>query len=342
MADVRRVLVGQDFVCPLPTRFYIDPGNICNLRCEFCPTGQGMWRSSQGLMSLEAFQQIFNKIKPVAREIMLYNYGEPFLNQQLLLMIRLVAASGISTSVHSNLSFAEISESVAEAIVLSGLTELVAAIDGTTQQSYGAYRVGGDFERAVRNLKLLQETRIRLRAITFRLKWRFLVNAYNEAEIKAARRMARAIGVPIQFDLMECWGKESWISSIHRSSWKQRVLRFAGMFSRVKYGEVMGAVGRRFNHDRQKQSSLVLSSRLPWHCSQPFNLMTINWDGTVFPCCTVIDDNLSMGNLLTMELEEVWNNNLFRSCREYLNNYDQGVAAGSVCELGLCGVRRAY
>lgn len=297
-------------------------------------------------MTLASYENILKKIQPAAREVMLYNYGEPFLNPALLTMIRLTAAVGIRTSVHSNMTFAPLTVATAEEIVTSGLNELAVAIDGATQESYGSYRIGGSFVRAVENLSLLVAARDRLRVPDLRIVWRFLINTHNESETGAAARMARSLGVPIEFALMECWGDNSWQSSYHRSQWK---LGWLSLVQQLRTDGCRSLVGqaRRLLKRLSARSSVashggMLSNLLPWYCGQVFDTMTVNWDGNVFPCCTVIAEECGVGNLLTMELDDVWNGCRMNRCRAYLSDYDRGTVYGSVCELGMCGVPRSY
>ena len=45
--------------CPAPQWYYLDIGNICNLSCPYCPTGNGKTLTrDKGLMSRETFDII--------------------------------------------------------------------------------------------------------------------------------------------------------------------------------------------------------------------------------------------------------------------------------------------
>jgi MoaA/NifB/PqqE/SkfB family radical SAM enzyme len=146
----------QDLIvdhCRPPTHFYIDIGNVCNLRCPFCVTGAGINNQSQGLMSLASFEIILAKIRNHAQLISLYNWGEPLLNKSLVPMIRLVAASGIRAHIDTNLAVRDIDNDEAVGIVSSGLHSLFASIDGITQATYEKYRVRGKLNRVFANLQ---------------------------------------------------------------------------------------------------------------------------------------------------------------------------------------------
>lgn len=71
----------------LPYEYFIDIGNICNLKCPLCPTGTNSKKRNKKIMSFDVYKKIFNKIKKYAFLVKLYNWGEPFLNKDLFKII---------------------------------------------------------------------------------------------------------------------------------------------------------------------------------------------------------------------------------------------------------------
>jgi radical SAM protein with 4Fe4S-binding SPASM domain len=294
-------------------------------------------------MSSENYAIILGKIEKYAREIHLYNYGEPFLNKELIGIISMTSAKNIRTTIHSNLNAKLFDDSEARRIVESGLSVLSGSIDGANQETYGMYRLGGDIEKCFYNLKQLQSAKKKLKSKTPFLCWSFLINKYNEHEIDKARKMAGDLGVGISFNRMDIWGNEDWASSYHKDPGKlarlrnrMRIYKLASWSSAIYMatGLLQRATGDRKAVNKQP----ALSANLPYFCSQPFNIMVINWDGKVLPCCTIYDDRAAIGNLLTDDIAEIWNNAEFKKCRDFLRNFDGKKRCGSVCELGLCGV----
>jgi radical SAM protein with 4Fe4S-binding SPASM domain len=66
--------------------------------------------------------------------------------------------------------------------------------------------------------------------------------------------------------------------------------------------------------------------------------MIVNWNGNVLPCCAVSDEKTAIGNLISDELNNVWNSVKMRKCRIYLLNADAKLNFDSVCES--CGVSK--
>ena len=326
--------VTSDFRCPPPREFFLETGNICNLRCPFCGTGLRRKDTERGFLRKNDFAVILEKIAPYTDHLSFYNYGEPFLNPEFLEMVRLAGERGVRCSTHSNLTATAFDEAAARAVVESGLIFLSASIDGASQETYDRYRVGGSFERALANLAELSRAKEKLGSPTPRLVWKFLINRFNEHEQDAARHLAAEIGVEIEFHLMDVWGHEEWKSSLHR---QQEVWGKEKQDSRILTGvETEHAVPRPLPVARD---DLDLHPALHYWCEQPFTAMIINWNGEVFPCCTVCDDRFSLGNLLTAELMELWNNRHYRACREFLYHYGPRQQSEAPCARFPCELR---
>lgn len=302
--------------CPPPEWYYIDIGNICNLKCPFCVTGNGVTPArDKGLMTLEAFKVILSKIESYATFVCLFNWGEPFLNKSLLPMISLLHERGISIHLDSNLTLRDFDDDEAEAIVRSGLSSLFASIDGVTQESYEKYRVGGSLERALGNLRQLVAARRRLGSETPGLIWAFYLNRYNEHEIDLARQMAKEIGVDIWFKPLSCTDDFQ--------------------TTRIKPGaDVFAAppLASKLHPHHRMLASVQLHPMLHAACRHPFAAGVINWNGDVYPCCVMSGERFKLGNLIEQEFDEVWNGAPIQSCRTFLRNFGPVQGGDSVCE----------
>jgi len=82
-----------------PPKVTICPGNVCNLRCALCPTGQNDKRRNQGLMNFDLFRKIIDECGPYIYELSLFNWGEPLLNKEIFKMIRYAKKFKIKSSV---------------------------------------------------------------------------------------------------------------------------------------------------------------------------------------------------------------------------------------------------
>ena len=279
-------------------------------------------------MSKEMFDVVFEQIRPHAKVVGLYNWGEPFLNEHLLYMVSACVDHGIHAQVDSNLTLRDFSDEEAEAIVSSGLSQIFASIDGASQATYEKYRVGGRLDRALENLKQIVRAKKRLGSSTPDIGWNYLIHKHNEHEIDRAREMTGEIGVAIEFNLMSCWDT-SWKSSFHKKAEEPSPVRPDAPDFHAKPLPL-------------PLEKLQLHPQLRDWCSQPFSFMVVNWDGNVMPCCAVFGDEYTLGNLLEERIEDVWNNAKIRACRRFLHNYGPRQNTGSVCETMPCPVSQKY
>ncbi len=176
-----------------PIAIKIDPANICNFHCPGCRTGQGDESVPKGRITYEHFQDIVDRTYRDAFKLFLYMWGEPFLHNDIFRMIEYAAAKNLSVQLSSNMNARLASD--ADAIVQSGLEYLVVALDGASQETYEVYRVGGQFETVVDNLKSLIEARKRRRQNFPRIELQFIVFPHNKHEVAAVEELARTLGV---------------------------------------------------------------------------------------------------------------------------------------------------
>jgi len=137
----------------------LEVSGLCNARCPYCMTGKepihGRKKTFMSLNKVKDVIERLNYLEIVKRNALfeLYNWGEPFLNKDILNMITLCKEAGIHTHIDSTLSSMDFSEDYAERLVHSGISSIFVSIDGTTQEVYEKYRVGGNIDRVINNIQ---------------------------------------------------------------------------------------------------------------------------------------------------------------------------------------------
>lgn len=313
----------------LPGHFYIDIGNVCNLRCPFCVTGSGQSTQPRGLMTLDTFKIILSKISHSAKLISLYNWGEATLNRDLFAIIKECHELGIRTHIDSNLSALRFDNHSAERLVNSGLSSLFISVDGATQSVYELYRVRGKIDLVWKNLKEIMDAKVRCRSDTPHLAWLYHVHRGNEHEMGIAAQMANDLGIPIAFKRMSV-SIESWKSSFHYND--DMFIDDSGMVQEL-YNPPVDP-----NFDPGAFHPEVLHC-----CHQMFSgTMTIDWNGDAYPCTTVEGEAAKMGNLLDLSLEEIWWGPNFSASRQFLSGFGPIRSCGSVCERIECPMKNKH
>jgi MoaA/NifB/PqqE/SkfB family radical SAM enzyme len=294
-----------------PYYYFVDPCNVCNLRCPLCPTGTGDLARSRGLMSLAEYQVLLEKIAPYAVEVSLHNWGEPLLNKDIYDIIGLTSRRGIATNLSSNLSLDK--PDLAERLVTSGLEYLIVSLDGVTQESYGEYRRRGDIKLVFDNLRAIVETRRRLKRKTPVIEWQFLVFPHNEHEMDAAREMAPRLGVD-------------------KLRFRSPGLPYEQMYNRDLQEKWMPTNPAYWDlHPGRLRKDGYL-----WDepCYYLYRSMTVNPGGGVAACCIVYREAQDFGNLVRQDLDTIWNNRQYVASRDLFTRTGMAthLRAGTICD----------
>lgn len=184
-------LCGVVRVRHLPTFVSVEPANFCQLRCPECPVGKRERASSvaSSFMPMPLFERVLSELQTAVHTMQFYFQGEPLLNRQLPEMIAKAHQVGLYTIVSTNAQ--SLTRSTAEALVKSGLNRIIVSIDGFSEESYAAYRVGGSLQRALEGLRQLSnakakyDSRIRIELQVLRLKtneheWQWIRKHYKQ------------------------------------------------------------------------------------------------------------------------------------------------------------------
>jgi MoaA/NifB/PqqE/SkfB family radical SAM enzyme len=298
---------------PYPRAVVIEPVNVCQLECPLCPTGAGKLNYDPMMMSLETFKRVIAKV-PFAKTILLHKAGEPFLNPDVLSMVRHAADQKMEVIVSTNFSFTR-PDQFFDDLVNSGLHRLVVSLDGASQESYAKYRIGGSYELVIANIKKLVQTKICLGQGRPEIVWQFLVNRFNEDEIETARKISQQL--QIQFDV-----------------------RPMDISDNLPDVELDGSIEDRKNYWIGKNKKYICdryneSFRYPVYsglCPNLFSSVVITVDGKVLPCCEVWDKGSVFGDLLSVDsFGDIWFSQEYVQSRLRMFRRDSRDSVKTVC-----------
>jgi MoaA/NifB/PqqE/SkfB family radical SAM enzyme len=229
---------------------------------------------------------------PWIRRIELSNYGEIFLNPDLLRILEYAHARGVSLTADNGVNFNRVSEEVLDGLVRFRFRSMSCSIDGASDATYGIYRVGGDFQTVIENIRSLNRYKKNYGSRYPLLNWQFVVMGHNEHEITAAREFASDLRM--RFHLRLTWDEEHFAVRD-----KERVRREIGYASRHEF---------RSRHGRDYVQQI---------CHQLWDLPQINWDGQVLGCCRNFWGAFG-GNAFQEGLIEAVNSENMRCARDML------------------------
>jgi sulfatase maturation enzyme AslB (radical SAM superfamily) len=170
--SVRRLLVatGRDRARRLPDIVQIESTNLCNAKCVFCPRDEMHRR--QGVMEFDLFRKIVDECAALGvTHVRVHNYGEPFLDRQLVEKVRYAKSRGIAeVGMISNGSL--ITEEIARGLIDAGLDAINISVDAAGKAVFEATRLNLDYDTVIGNIRTLA----RLRAESGRKRPRLILS----------------------------------------------------------------------------------------------------------------------------------------------------------------------
>ena len=298
------LMLRLDRALGLPPMIQVEPSSLCNLKCPLCPIGTGTMKRQRGQMSFDLFQKILDETGEALVAVFLYSWGEPFLNKDLLRMVEACATRHICTLTDTNgHSLQTLDEALR--VVDAGLSGVIIAMDGSTQEIYQTYRKSGDVEKVKRFTALLEEAKVKRGAPTPYTCLRTVVTRENEGDVQNMEKLARDLGV-------------------NMFSYKT-----VGMQTRHQafreYEPTDGRM-RRFEYEDSARRA-----RPSIQCPFPFRQPTIFWDGTVVGCEYDYDLDMPWGRIGEQPFAQIWNSSQAVELRRSIRKGTRGSFCRRVC-----------
>ena len=258
-------------------------------------------------MPLSIFERVLEQVQATAHTMQFYFQGEPLLNKQLPEMIAATHKAGLYTIVSTNAQ--SLSQDMANALVQSGLNRIIVSIDGFSEESYQAYRIGGSLQKALdalqclANAKRSHKSHIRIELQTLRLK-------INEHEWEWIKKNYKKLGAT------------------------HLVFKTAQLYN-FEHGHPLMPTNERYSRYRKTTDGTYIhkkSSRLSPLASSPYRLIALQpclrlWsgcvittNGDVLPCCYDKDHRHALGNITTHSLREIFHSNKANTLRKHILN----------------------
>jgi MoaA/NifB/PqqE/SkfB family radical SAM enzyme len=177
-----------------PVIAQVEPTNFCNLSCPLCLTTSETYSRPRAMLSFETFKNFIDDLGEYLLLIILWNWGEPFLNPDIFRIIAYAKSKNIlvHSSTNGNVKF---NDEKADLLIESGLDSLIFAVDGATQETYSKYRKGGRLEKVLDNIETIVSAKKRKGSETPRVNLRFVVMQHNEKERHLVRQFAEQLDV---------------------------------------------------------------------------------------------------------------------------------------------------
>lgn len=273
----------------LPFNVSIEPTTTCNLGCPECPSGLKNFTRPTGNLDYNFYKNTIDEIGDKLIYLYFYFQGEPYMHPKFLELVKYAAQKKIYTVTSTNAHF--LTERKARETVESGLDRILISIDGTTQQTYEQYRIGGSLDKVLEGTKNLVKAKREMNSQTPHIIFQFLVVRPNEHQIAEVQKLAEEIGVD------------------------EVKLKTAQVYNFENGNELIPTIDKYSRYKKERNGKYTIKNELLNHCWKLWHSTVITWDGKIVPCCFDKDAQHKLGDLNSSTFTQIWQSDLYQSFR---------------------------
>ena len=270
----------------VPLFLHIDPVNLCNFKCTFCPTGDHdlleIIGRPKGMMSPLTFEKIIGDLelmvakygtKPI--EIDLFKDGEPLLNKNLAKMVHIISEKKLADNIGITTNASILTPKRSRELITSGLQKIKFSIEHINDDGYHKVtQTRVPFNKIYSNIKEFWNINLDLGS-PVKIHSKIVNINYSYEMIKEFKKIFSPISHSVSIDKIHGWSASS------KKDWQLGI-----------------------NNTIPDEDSSCRSNQV---CHQPFNLLTILFNGDLTPCCVDWTHRLVIGNIHDSSLDELWN-----------------------------------
>jgi len=291
-----------------PIAVSVEPTTSCNLRCPECPSGLRAFTRPTGMLQNNFFKDTIDQLQRELFYLTFYFQGEPYLNPGFLEMAKYASSKKIYTTTSTNAHY--LNDENAKKTIESGLDRLIISIDGTTQEVYQQYRVGGNLSKVLEGARNIVKWKKELKSRTPFVIFQFLVVKPNEHQLDQVKQIADEIGVDA------VWFKTAQVYDYENDP-HQLIPR-----------------NEKYSRYKKVNGQIQLKNSMSNHCWRLWHAPVITWDGMVVPCCFDKDAQHQLGDLKKKSFKEIWNDETYVNFRKQLSKGRANIDICANCSEG--------
>ena len=292
-----------------PVSISIEPTTSCNLRCPECPSGLRAFTRPTGMLQKDFFSETIDQLYKELYYLVFYFQGEPYLNPQFLDMVKYASAKRIYTATSTNAHY--LTDANAKKTIESGLDRLIISIDGTTQDVYQQYRIGGRLDKVLEGTKNIVKWKREMKSKTPFIIFQFLVVRPNEHQVEDVKKLAAEMGVD------DVWFKTAQVYDYENDP-----------------NQLIPTIAKYSRYRKNKFNQAEVKNTLQNHCWRLWHAPVITWDGLVVPCCFDKDAQHQLGDLKGKPFKEIWQNGKYTAFRKKIMQSRKNIDICANCSEG--------
>ena len=250
-------------VTDFPLQIDFELNYSCNFTCPMCTWNNESTekKGKQTWFDFEVFKEVIDDgVSKGLKSIRLNYINEPLIRKDIVKFISYARKAGI-LDIYFSTNGSLLTDDMIKSLIDSGLLRLQVSLDAHTKETYEKIRQGGNYEDVIKKVLRFLEIRNELNVKLPTLRVNFVKTDVNKHELD---------------DFVEFW--EDKADSI-------------GIQDLVG---IMDGFGKKSDDELEKTN---LAGK--FRCAQPFQRVTLRYDGTVLPCCTFYAAEMPIGQLKT-------------------------------------------
>ena len=275
-----------------PTSISLEPTTSCNLRCPECPSGLRNFTRPTGMLTDETYRKVIDELGPKLTYLIFYFQGEPYLNPKFLEHVAYATRKNIYTATSTNAHY--LTDQKAKETVESGLDRLIISIDGSSQDTYEQYRIGGQISKVIEGTQNVIRWKKELKSKTPYVIFQYLVVKPNEHQLAEVQQLADDIGVD------------------------EVAFKTAQIYDYEEGSELIPTIEKYARYRQKPNGKWEIKNKLLNHCWKMWHSCVITWDGKVVPCCFDKDAHHQLGALESSGFGPIWRGESYTQFRQAL------------------------
>ena len=301
----------------------------CNLLCRHCTRTRKFIEKD---ISHSEFKVNLAKFSPYQFEnLLLSDFGEPFLRKDLLNILRYVKSQGferVEVVTTGNLIREKIRRAIVEEQLLN---RILISIEGASKALYEDIR-GSDFEEMKFCIKSLINYRNQINMDGPKIIFNVVCLKENIHELPGIMDLAYELGVDEVY-FVHLSGIVSEMSDSERKRLEGKLLFTENHLNSCENNLVLDifrkieAKSKHYNIPFKPPENYFGNAKImpekkfseDLRCNKPYEWVQVNNEGNVFPCCQIAQ-RYSVGSIVDKTFEDIWNEEEYKIFREGLEN----------------------
>jgi MoaA/NifB/PqqE/SkfB family radical SAM enzyme len=306
-----------DFVPFMPSSVIVGITSKCNLQCAMCS------RTINGVNSMHMELKVFSRVSECFcnKTVTLVGIGEPFLHPNIFEFIEIcqLNRSNVNIVTNGTLLF---EDRVQRLLQYSNLRTLTFSIDGVGD-NYDRIRKGSSFKTVVNNLRQIDRLKKEKGVIFPSLSVNFVGMKTNVDDFPELIKIVGDYIDNIQMVHPLCYTREMAVNHLHKN---------------VEHAKKIFDKSIKIADEHCVKLTLPYLMPRARGCINPWALPIVGMKGDIYPCHILVgsdqresesefyDDTMiippndtSVGNIMTSDFDNIWNNSQIRSFRRDLS-----------------------